>query len=135
MTRPLPHPHAAERGVTLVELVFALSMIAIGVLAMTQLLPAGARGQNRDRLRTQASGYAQQEIEELNARGVTDAAMTTGRHPATGADTLGTLHTYLRFYTVTQMASPLDNLFKVAVSVTWTSARPETINATTYMRQ
>lgn len=124
-----------ERGVTMVELMVALAIIAIGVMAMVQLFPAGTRGQTRDHMRTQAGAYAQQEIEDLSARGVNDAAMSAGRHPASGADSLGTPSTFRRYYNVTQMASPLDNLFKVAVCVTWMTAHPETVTATTYLRQ
>jgi prepilin-type N-terminal cleavage/methylation domain-containing protein len=125
----------SERGVTMVELMCALAIIAIGVLAMVQLFPAGTRGQTRDHMRTQASGFAQQEVEDLSARGVFDAAMSVGRHPAAGADTLGTLRSFYRYYNVSQMPSPLDNLYKVAVCITWKSARPETVTATTYVRQ
>ena len=137
-TRPIrtsATPRVSERGVTMVELMVALAIIGIGVLAMVQLFPAGTRGQTRDHMRTQASGYAQQELEDLSARGVFDAAMTAGRHPTAGVDSLGTLKSFYRFYTVNQMASPLDNLFKVAVCVTWNSAHPETVTATTYVRQ
>ncbi len=126
---------ASERGVTLVELMVALTVIAIGVLAMTQMFPAGTRGQTRDRMRTQASGFAQQTLEDLSAKGISDAAMTVGRHPASGVDTLGTLGTFLRSYTVTHLAAPLDNLYQVSVKVTWTTSRAETVTATTYLRQ
>lgn len=126
---------AGERGVTLVELMVALTVIAIGVLAMAQMFPAGTRGQTRDRMRTQASGYAQQTIEDLSARGINDASMSIGRHPATGVDSLGTLKSFRRVYTVRQMTAPLDNLYQVSVKVTWASASTETVTATTYLRQ
>lgn len=131
MRIPCPHPDD-ERGVTLVELVIAMTVIAIGVLAVCQMMPLGSRGQTHDRLRTQAGNYAQQRVEELTAVTWTDASMALGRHPASGDEVVGSFH---RIYTVSAMNPPLDNLRKVFVQVTWNSAKAETISATTYLRR
>ena len=40
----------AERGSTLIELMIALVILAIGLLAVNQLFPAGTRAQVRDRM-------------------------------------------------------------------------------------
>jgi len=128
-----PRPQVRdERGVSLVELVVALTVIAVGVLAVCQMMPAGARGQTRDRMRTQAGNYAQQQLEVMSTYTWSNTGMSLGRHPDTGADTVGA---FRRLYTVDAMSSPLDNLRKVVVQVTWTSARPETVSATTYLRR
>jgi hypothetical protein len=63
--------------------------------------------------------------------------LTDGRHPAgTACDTLERGQ-WLRFYQVSTMALPLDNLKKVDVTVTYQGAgrTPRTVSATTYVRR
>ena len=48
-----------ERGTSLAELMIALVVLSIGLLAVAQLFPAGSRGQVQDRMLTTASYYAQ----------------------------------------------------------------------------
>ena len=53
----------SERGTSLAELMVALVVLSIGLLAVAQLFPAGSRGQVQDRMLTAASYYAQEKIE------------------------------------------------------------------------
>jgi prepilin-type N-terminal cleavage/methylation domain-containing protein len=131
--RPTPR---SERGASLVELLVALVVLAIGVLGVAQLFPAGARGQTRDRMRTVGNNYAQDKIEELSARSWLDAELSLGRHPGgTATEALGTTGAWKRFYEVESMTAPMDNLRKVTVTVAWSVSRPETVRATTYVRR
>jgi prepilin-type N-terminal cleavage/methylation domain-containing protein len=127
--RPGPR---AQRGATLVELLVALVVLAIGVLAVAQLFPAGSRGQLRARMRTVGNNYAQDKIEELNTLTWGDVGLSVGTHPA---ETLGSSGKWRRSYTVEAMAAPMDNLRRVTVRVSWTTTRPETVTATTYVRR
>ena len=125
----------SERGMSLVELVVALVVLAIGVLAIGGVFPAGSRAQLQDRLTSTASYYAQQKLEDLEGLGWSDANLTDGRHPAgTATESLGSGQ-WKRFYQVTTMAAPLDNLKKVTVTVNWTFKGARTVSATTYLRQ
>ena len=46
--QPLALPHRSERGITLIEMMIALVVLSLGVLAIAQLFPAGTRRQVRD---------------------------------------------------------------------------------------
>jgi prepilin-type N-terminal cleavage/methylation domain-containing protein len=125
----------SERGMSLVELVVALVVLSIGVLAIGGVFPAGSRAQLQDKMMTTGSYYAQQKIEDLEGLTWSDATLTDGRHPAgTATESLGS-GSWQRFYQVTTMAAPLDNLKQVTVTVTWTFMGARTVSATTYLRQ
>jgi len=122
---------------SLIELCISLVVLAIGVLAVGRLFPAGARSQARDQLLISANYYAQERVETLTGLTWADAALTDGRHPAGIAfDTLGTGQ-WLRFYNVTTMTGKLDNLKKVDVTVNYWGAgqAPRSLTATTYVRR
>jgi prepilin-type N-terminal cleavage/methylation domain-containing protein len=126
-----------QRGFGLVELLVALVVLAGGILAVGALFPTGVREQNQDRIMTSADLYAQEKIEQLQGLAWTDAALTLGRHPS-GASTedLGDHGTWHRFYTVSTMAAPLDNLKKITVTVQWTAPQTtRSVTATTYLRR
>lgn len=130
------HPIPTERGVTLAELMVALVVLSVGVFAIGSLFPAGSRGQQRDRLMTAANLYAQQKLEELQSKSWADPDMSFGRHPAgTATEDLGDTGAWHRWYTVSAMTAPLDNLRKVTVSVSWTNVSPDTLSVTTYVRR
>ena len=126
----------AERGSTLLELMVALTVLAVGVLAVGQLFPAGSRSQVRDRLRTEASQLAREKIEQLEGLDWTDAELTAGRHPAgAAAEKLGSVGALGRHYEVDSLAAPLDNLKRVTVHVTWNQVRACSVQAVTYLRR
>ena len=124
-----------QRGSSLIEMMVALTVLAIGVLAVAQLFPAGSRSQVRDRLRTEASQLAREKIEQLEVADWTDADLASGRHPAGGAEKLGAVGALGRYYDVEPMAAPLDNLKQVTVHVTWNQVRACTVQAVTYVRR
>lgn len=128
---------AKERGMSLVELVIALVVLAVGILAVGRMFPTGARSQVQDRLRIGANYYAQEGIEQITGRPWSDPMLTDGRHPAgTAMDTLGSGH-WLRFYQVSTMTGSLNNLKKVDVTVNFQSPAqgPRSVTATTYVRR
>ena len=120
----------------MVELLFALVLLAIGVLAVAQLFPAGSRAQNRNRMLSTGNNYAQDKLEELRSLDWDDGTLTAGRHPAGSAtESLGETGAWLRYYQVTQMTAPMDNLKKISVTVRWTTTRTDSVTATTYVRR
>lgn len=129
--------HAHERGFSLVEVLIALIVMAIGIFSVARMFPAGARGQVQDRLTIGANDYVQEKLEYLRGLTWSDANLTEGRHPAgTATESCGSGR-WQRFYVVTTMASPLDNLKKVDVTVTWSGAgvAGRSITSTTYVRR
>lgn len=129
-----PAPPLDQRGATLIELCIALVVLALGLLAIGQVFPAGSRSSTQSRIRTDASFFAQQKLEELNTLSWNDAALSAGRHPAgTVCDTLSAGHC-VRFYNVDLLPAPLNNLKRVAVTVKWTFMGTRTLTDTTYIR-
>ena len=132
---PVPARHA-ERGATLIELMIALVVLSIGILAVTQLFPAGARAQVSDRMMTAGTYYAQEKLEELNRLAWADPALSDGRHPpGIATENLGTSGRWHRYYEVTTLAVPLDNLKRVTVTVEWTFMGARQVQSTTYLRR
>jgi len=127
---------ADERGTSLIELMIALVVLSLGILAIAQMFPAGARGQAQDRMVTAGSYYADEQLEQLNRLTWTDPALTTGRHPSgTATVDLGATGKWHRYYEVTNLPAPLDNLKRVTVTVTWDFMGTRSVQATTYLRR
>jgi prepilin-type N-terminal cleavage/methylation domain-containing protein len=123
-----------ERGTTLAELMIALVVLSIGMLAVAQLFPAGSRAQTQDKMISTANYYAQQKVEELINVAWSDGALTPGRHPAAAANDEA-LGAWTRHYDVTVLAAPLDNLKKITVTVAWTLRGSRSVTTTTYLRR
>jgi hypothetical protein len=115
----------------------ALMVMAIGIFSVARLFPAGSRGQVQDRLAVGAGDYAQEKLEYLRGLAWSDANLTEGRHPAGSATESCGSGRWQRFYVVTTMASPLDNLKKVDVTVSWSGAGTSgrSVTTSTYVRR
>ena len=124
-----------ERGSTLIELMIALVMLTVGILAVGQLFPAGSRSQQQAHMTTSGDYYAQEKIEQLAGNSWTDASLSAGRHPASGFEALGSSGQWQRFYQVEAMAAPLGNLKKVTVTVQWNYLGNRSVTSTTYVRR
>ena len=136
MTRDPRTEPSRERGASLIELMIGLVVLSLGILAVAQMFPAGARGQMQDRLMTSASYYAQEKLEELNRLTWSDPALTNGRHPpGTATENLGATGKWHRYYEVASLPAPLDNLKKVTVTVSWTFMGDRSVEAVTYLRR
>lgn len=133
------HPHrqiarrdAPERGATIIEVMVALVVLAVGILAIGQLFPAGSQGQQKDRMFTTANMLAQERLESLRAVDWADAALANGTH---GPDSVGTHNQYALTYVVTQLAAPMDQVKRIDVNVAYTFLTPRNVAATTYIRR
>ena len=127
-----------ERGMSLVEVLVALVIMSVGILAVARLFPASARAQQQDHILTAANDYAQEGIEQLTGRVWSDSFITVGRHPSGSATVSLGNGNWQRFYTVSQMNAPLDNLKRIDVTVTYTGAgrtSESSVVATTYLRR
>lgn len=135
MRNPGPHAIRDERGATLIELMIALVMLTVGILAVGQLFPAGSRSQLQAQMTNTGNYYAQEKLEQLAGALWTGADLTAGRHPASGSEALGESGQWHRFYEVSAMSAPLDNLKKVTVTVGWEYQGNRAVTSTTYVRR
>lgn len=135
MRTPDPNPSGRERGTSIAELMIALVVLSIGILAVAQLFPAGTGTQVQARMTNTANYYAQEKLEQLRSLDWTAADLSAGRHPASGTESLGTSGQWQRFYEVTTMAAPLGNLKRVDVTVSWIRNVPRSMTTTTYVRR
>lgn len=139
MTQRSPRRFAdlrSERGALMVELLIALVFLAIGILAIGRLFPAGSRSQLSSRMTSTANFYVQQKAEELMGLPATDAAMSAGRHPAgTAVENLGDSGNWKRFYQVDILAAPLASVRRITVNVSWTFNGTRSVIDTIYVRR
>jgi len=125
---------SSERGISLVEVLIALVVLSVGIMAIGGVFPAGTRTELQTRMQSTANYYAQQQLEELRALHWDDPALTAGRHPAgIVCDTLGATKAWVRFYQVDLMAAPLDDLKRVRVNVSWTYKSTRSVIDTIYV--
>jgi Tfp pilus assembly protein PilV len=128
--------HPGERGISLVEILIALVVLSLGIMSIAGIFPAGTRTELQTRMQSNANFFAQEKLEELRATSWTDPALTAGRHPAGSAcDTLGATKAWLRFYQVTDLAAPLQDLKRVSVNVSWTFQGTRSVVDTVYVRK
>jgi type IV pilus assembly protein PilV len=131
-----PTPRHDMRGSTLVELMIALIVLSVGIIALARLFPSATRTQQQAKMQTAASYYAQERVERLAALSWSDTALSIGRHPGgTASENLGASSAWHRYYQVSSMAAPLDDLKKVTVTVTWRYQGNRSTTLTTYLRK
>ena len=75
-----PGPGAGDRGFTLVEVMVAMIVFAVGVLSMATLMPSGARSVNRSSEQTRGSELLSATAENLLTASYTDSTLTAGAH-------------------------------------------------------
>jgi prepilin-type N-terminal cleavage/methylation domain-containing protein len=121
-----------ERGMTMVELMMALVVLSIGLLGLAAIFPAGRRFTNRDRLMTTATDLAEQKMEQLRTLSYSDPDLTIGTHPTASGETVGNNNRFVRWWTITQIATDLRC---ADVRVTWAAVRPETARVLTYFKR
>ena len=117
---------------TMVEMMIALIVLSIGLLGIAAIFPSGRRFSARDRLLTTATDLAEQKMEQIRTLSYSDANLTVGVHPTVSGETVGPNNRYVRWWTVTQIATDLRC---ADVRVTWSSARPETARVVTYFKR
>ena len=130
-------PTRDERGMSLIELLIALVVLTIGLLAVGRLFPTGERTQMQDRLTLGANYHAQEQLETLTNRSWSDPLLSDGRHPAGTATEALENGQWQRWYQVTTLTGTLSNLKKVDVTVSFQGAgrSARSVTATTYVRR
>lgn len=106
-----PHTRRGDRaaGFTLIEILFALTFLAVGILAVASMIPAGTRGLTQSRVLTSGLMAAQVKLEELRGTAYQTLA------PGTFSDSTSY---FKRTWTVTD-SIPMAGCKKIQVTVNW----------------
>jgi Tfp pilus assembly protein PilV len=111
-------------GFSLIEVMFALTFLAIGILAVASMIPAGTRGVSQARTITSGLMAAQLKLEQL--KGTPYATLPAG----TASDTVSV---YQRTWTVTD-SIPTAGCKRVVVTSAWTDIQgPQSTTLTLYV--
>ena len=125
-----------EQGVTLLETLVALTVLAIGIVAVARVFPSITGSQIEAKMLTTGSYYSREKVEELMALPWTDPVLSDGRHPAgTATEALGSNGQWNRYYNVTTLTGTLSDLKRVTVTVWWQMQGYDTTTTTTYFRR
>lgn len=134
---PTPTPSTRpERGASLIEVMVALVVLAVGILAVGRLFPLGSQNQLQSRLTSTASYYARQKAEDLRTLAGSHADLAEGRHPAgIATEALGDGGQWRRFYEIEFLPPPLASVRRIVVTVNWTYMGTRTVRDTIYLRK
>jgi len=105
-------PREGAGGFSLIEVMFALTFLAIGIMAVASMIPAGTRGVTQSRVLTSGLMAATVKLEEL--KGTDFTALTAG----TFNDTTSV---FTRTWTVTDSV-PMAGCKKIDVTAQWTDS-------------
>jgi Tfp pilus assembly protein PilV len=111
-------------GFSLIEVVFALTFLAVGILAVAAMIPAGTRGVSQSRVITSGLMAAQVKLEDL--KGTAFTALT----PGSFSDTTSV---FTRTWTVTD-SIPMSGCKRIQVTSRWNDSRgTQTAQLTSYV--
>ncbi len=106
-----------QRGFTLVEVLIAMSIFAIGTLAVATMQISGIHGNATAKVLTRAGAWGEDKVEELIARPYDHADLAGGPPPGV-THPMVTEGDYNISWTVTDDA-PINNIKTVVITVTW----------------
>lgn len=104
---------ARNDGFSLIEVLFALTFLAVGILAVASMIPAGTKGVTQSRVITSSLMAAQVKMEEL--RGTTFMALA----PGTYTDTVSV---FTRTWVVTD-SIPMGGCKRIQVTSRWLNSQ------------
>lgn len=118
-----------EKGASVVEIMVAVLIFGIGLVAAMRMLPQSSAHTTHSRNRTIAINIAQEKIEELMAEGYEQADLTAGDHD----DPNNPISNHFnRTWTITD-DTPVTDMKLVSVSVNFpTSGADSTVTLRTY---
>jgi len=108
----------------LIEVLFALTFLAVGILAVASMIPAGTRGVTQSRVITSGLMAAQVKMEDLRGTNFTVLA------PGTFSDTTSV---FTRTWVVTDSV-PMAGCKRIQVTSRWTDSHGnQTTSLTSYV--
>ena len=110
-----PRPVTDRRGFTLVEMMIALVLFGVGMMALAQALPNGLSVRDKARRMSVATSMAQEEIERLRNLPFNHADLDAGPH----ADPDNPIANAFRRSWEVQADTPVTDMKRVAVTVSF----------------
>jgi len=104
-----------QSGYTLIEILIAITIFAIGMLAVANMQILGIKGNATARVVTGASAWASDRIERIISLPYDHADLAPGGHPAITPDPQGR---YTLSWQVTEN-TPINNVKMIAVTIAW----------------
>ena len=110
-------PLGDQSGISLIEILFAIALIGIGLAAVAAAFPAALSGVEAGQQQTTATFLAEQRLEQI--KGTVYANITAANFPAEAYGTIPGAPTYRRTVTITGNpgSPPVTNTVRVDVSV------------------
>jgi len=102
----------ADRGFSLLEVVFALTFLAVGIMAVAAMIPAGTRGVSQSRVLTSGLMAATVKMEQLKSTPY--LSLTAGTYSDTTS-------VFTRTWTVLD-SIPMAGCKKITVTSQWTDS-------------
>jgi Tfp pilus assembly protein PilV len=108
-------PRSSAAGLTLLEVLFALALLSVGLLAVAVAFPVGVSGVEQGKQQTTAVFLADQRLEQIKA---TDfSSITAANFPAEAFGTIASHPRFRRTVTITNSPGGVANTVRVDVSV------------------
>ena len=111
-------PHE-ERGFSLLELIIAVGVLAIGLVGVLQIFPVGLRASKRAGTITRAAFLAQNKMEEVKMAGFDAITELPTRIPLSGSESDFEWEIFIEEVELDGLESS-DDMRKVMITVTWT---------------
>lgn len=112
MSGTAPFWTRSRAGFTLVEVLVSLTILAIGLLAISSMVPTAYTNISSSGKDTQALAFAQQRLDELRALSYTDSSLSSGTYTDTAPAT-GFTQSYL-----VEADTPIAGVKRLTVTVT-----------------
>ena len=120
-------PLTAKKGFTMVEMLVAIVVLALGIMSVSAIFPLSLRVAQRMKAITKGTAYAHQKLDELRTIPYNDADLSAGTHPS---DTLE--NEFIREYTVDD-SIPMVGMKRIEVKVNWIHPDTDSVVIYTYL--
>jgi prepilin-type N-terminal cleavage/methylation domain-containing protein len=116
-----------QRGLTLIEVLIAAAILAVGLLALVSAFPIGYTDVTASGGQSKATAYAQQKLEELKNQPFTVGPFNNC--PPSAPEVIAGDAAYTRCWTIAQEpgTNPPNRLARISVTVTWGGPRQQRV--------